>query len=225
MQPQPDPWRWERVPAVATELGIGTRSLQLWCAGGPRYRPALAHELRGKFYFVQPAAAYAHLQEHGRGLRERLQKPLGYSANSSPTSKPWQQSPSLEQLVNNPGLIGEMGTEGVRALVGIYSEIRRSKNDQEKRADLLTPDAFVKELHSMGVLFTEHVEDVGATRLANKLVVLMRQQFGVDLASHAGAVTVLEHAIREDCNVSLTDFRRAMEDKCRGIRMLEGVSV
>jgi hypothetical protein len=225
MQQQPDPWRWERLPAVATEVGVGKRSLQFWCAGGPGYRPALAHERRGKFYWVQPAEAYEHLLKHGRELRDRIRKPLGYGANSSPTSKPRQQSVSLEQLINNPALIDEMGTEGVRALVGIYSEIRRSKNDLEKRSELLTPDAFVKELHAMGVLFTEHVEDIGATRLANKLVVLMRQQFGVDLESHAGAVTVLEHTIREDCNVSLADFRRAMEDKCRGIRMLEGVNV
>jgi hypothetical protein len=223
MHQQPDPWRWERLPVVATELGIGIRSLQLWCHGGEGYRPALSHQKRGRFIMVQPAAAFDHLTKHAHSMSSRLKQPAGYIADSSPTTMPLISSVDLEALARDPKLIESLGTERARVIIGAFSELRRRENDREKRAELLTPDQFVKDFHAIGAVFCEHVEEIGARRLAAKLMTMLRQQFGVDLSTHAGAASVLEHAIREDHNTSLAEFRKEMDERSRGVRMIEGL--
>jgi hypothetical protein len=222
-QQQSDPWRWERLPAVADEIGVGLRSLQLWCAGGEGYRPALSHQRRGRLILVQPAAAFEHLEKHGREISIRLKPPVGYRADSTPTTEPLPMI-NLDALARDPKLVETIGTEQARVMVAAFSELRRLQNDREKRQDLLTPEQFVKEFHALGAAFCEHVEEIGAKRLAAKLVGLLRQQFGLDLSGHAGAVTVLERAIREDHNTTLAEFRREMEERARGIQTLEGIA-
>jgi hypothetical protein len=127
----------------------------------------------------------------------------------------------IRRLATDPGLVEALGHARARVMVQAGEAHRRAKQAEAKAAEMLTPDEFVRNLHGFMGLFCEHVEEIGAKRLAAKLMTLLRQQFGVDLAGHASAASIIEHSIREDHNCSLSEFRRECEEGCKRVRRLD----
>jgi hypothetical protein len=224
---QLDPWRWERLSVVARELGVSARTLQFWCAGKePGYRPALAHQLKGRRIQVQPAAAFEHLRQYARKMSLQTPAGLDEKTNTRATTIGRKVTANiLEQLASSPDIVREHGTEVARAMISASSELRRAAGDRAKTLSVLTPEEYSKGLRAAMQLFVSHVEDMGARRCSARVLGFIRKQFGVDLVDrHPAAAALLERELREDHNSSLKEFCQAIEDRCRGVRLLEGLS-
>jgi hypothetical protein len=224
----PDPRRWERLSVVARELGVSSRTLQLWCRGEEPYRPALPHRWVGHRIQVQPAAAFEHLRQHAQKMS--VQTPAGLTENALSTTTTNNGNTTaaadvLERLASDPTFVQQHGTEVARAMISARSELRRAAGDRAKASALLTPEEFSKGLRAAMVLFVSQVEDVGAKRCTARLLGFIRKHFDVDLVDkNPAAMGLIEREIREDHNCTLREFCQAIEDKSRGVRLLSSVA-
>jgi hypothetical protein len=184
--------------------------------------PGLRSFERGGKKLVSLGEAREYLTRHSRVDVGAVAGP-GADALADELAKQLPTDPDsvIRRLATDPALVESLGHARARVMVQAGEAHRRAKQAEAAAAKMLTPDEFVTNLHGFGMRFCEHVEEIGARRLTSKIITLMRQHFNVDLSAHAGSASIIEHAIRVDHNVSLSEFRRECEEECRRVRQLD----
>jgi hypothetical protein len=227
---------WQKLSVAAGLLSrdpakpVSNRELQRWCEGAAR-APVLPHERRGNLYFVRPDQAWQHLRRHAG---PRLQNLLRDAApDAAALALPDLQGPDdlphfLRQLLT-PEVLKGLGAEGIRSANQSISNFIRATALNERRAGLLTADEAARLLDNCGQQLCLHVHDLGARKLAEKILALIldpacRACWSADGSRRAEALAVLEREIRLEVNAWLAAFQAEREKAKQGLCLLEGTA-
>ncbi|MCP4639426.1 MAG: hypothetical protein GY851_03285 [bacterium] len=215
MSRKPNPLRWVPCSIAAKQLSISKDLLVKWSLGGGRFVPTMPSRRRKGVIQVQPSVAYEHLKEHGQRVRNFITPPDGYDLPQPKVVVVERKQP--EDITHED--INEHGHLVIKQWVDIAEAERKALNDEARRASLLKPDQYVRELRGAVQMSIKHIEAGTADRLAVRLVAVLRERFAVDLRKRPGVASVLKRAVLEELNESMDLLRQDVEDRCaKGVK-------